>query len=127
MTRRRPRLEDDCRDETEVRGVRVPAVSENFRARVCNVRGRYPAGTRVSRDEKETGRTREKERDTEMERRAEEKREVSMPGVTIGLPPTATRYALPGDGVGVLGLRPLDAISSLPVRSIRQRTFKPST
>lgn len=50
-----------------------------------------------------------------------------MPGVTIGLPPTATRYALPGDGVGVLGLRPLDAISSLPVRSIRQRTFKPST
>lgn len=88
---------------------------------------RQGAGTRVSRDEKETGRTREKERDTVMERRAEEKREVSMPGVTIGLPPTATRYALPGDGVGVLGLRPLDAISSLPIRSIRQRTFKPST
>lgn len=60
----------------------------------------------------------ERKKETRMERRAEEKREVSMPGVTIGLPPTATRYALPGDGVGVLGLRPLDAISFHPPANV---------
>lgn len=35
-----------------------------------------------------------------------------MPGVTVGLPPTAIRCALPAvDDVGVPGLRPLRVIS----------------
>ena len=36
---------------------------------------------------------------------------MSIPGVTVGLPPTRTQCAPPDDGVGVPGLRPLDAIS----------------
>lgn len=48
---------------------RAPAVSKisGVHARVCNVRGRYPTGRSKEsiEDEKETGRTREKERDTD--------------------------------------------------------------
>lgn len=47
----------------------------------------------------------------EREEEQRQKREVSIPGVTVGLPPTVAPYAQHRDGVGVPGLRPLDTIS----------------